>query len=374
MSKITSENHVLSLIDAYFPRRHPSLLLGRGDDCAEFVSASPLALSSDLFLEQVHFRRSYFTAEEVGHKALAVNLSDLAAAGARPLGFSLGLICPADLDADWLEAMFKGMAALARESDIPLAGGDISAGNSLGFCITVWGSAANAQSLFLRRGAEVGDILFTLSPQNPFGVCELGLARLGLEVLEKQGRAAINSYPAACAALLAPKPMLAAGQALSALLLESSRQDQPAHIKAPIHVMDLSDGLARDLPRLLSGLAQQFAAGAEFDRVKTGSRQGYAANLGADLNFEAKNLHPELRAYYAGSEQKALGMALSGGDEYALLCACSPEKLDILNKRLRDAKPFMQILGTVSEVPGIRWQGIDIGDMVSEGGFDHFKA
>jgi thiamine-monophosphate kinase len=370
MSKITSEDHVLSLIDAYFPRRHPGLLLGRGDDCAEFVSASPLALSSDLFLENVHFRRSYFTAEEVGHKALAVNLSDLAAAGAFPLGFSLGLICPADLDADWLEAMFKGMAALARESDIPLVGGDISAGSSLGFCITVWGGASDAKGLFLRRGARAGDILFTLSPQSAQGGCNLGLARLGLEVLEKQGRAAIKSYPAACAALLAPKPMLAAGQALvnamPGLLLEPGWPDLPA----PIYAMDLSDGLARDLPRLLGGLAQQYAAGQEADP---------GAALGADLTFEAENLHPELLAYHAGAEQKAISLALSGGDEYALLCACSPEKLDALrnalcNSMCAEAKPFMQILGTVSEVPGIRRQGTDIGAMIPGGGFDHFKA
>ncbi|MDR1243252.1 MAG: thiamine-phosphate kinase [Deltaproteobacteria bacterium] len=374
MPKVNSEDQILSLLDAEFPRRHPGLILGRGDDCAEFFSASPLAVSSDLFLEHIHFRRSYFTAEEVGYKALAVNLSDLAAAGAYPSGFSLNLICPPALDSAWLAAMFKGMAALARECDLPLVGGDISAGASLGLCITVWGgsragvSGPEAPGAFLRRGAQEGDVLFLLGPQNPWDACSLGLAALGLEVLEKYGRAAIKDYPEACAALLSPKPMLSAGQAMSSLLLEPGWAGRPAPLKA----MDLSDGLRRDLPRLLGGFQQQLAAGAVFapENCRT------AASLGAGLTFTVENLHPELTAYHAGLEQKALGMALSGGDEYALLCACAPEKMDFLRKTLaeRGGAPALQILGLVTEREGIRWQGIRLADILPGTGFDHFEV
>ncbi|MDR2504305.1 MAG: thiamine-phosphate kinase, partial [Deltaproteobacteria bacterium] len=80
-----SEEQVLALLDEYFDPAPPSLELGRGDDCAEFSVHGPLALSTDLFLEDIHFRRAYFLPEEIGRKALAVNLSDLAAAGAAPL-------------------------------------------------------------------------------------------------------------------------------------------------------------------------------------------------------------------------------------------------------------------------------------------------
>jgi thiamine-monophosphate kinase len=372
MSRINSEDQILSLLDAEFPRCHPGLILGRGDDCAEFFSAFPLAVSSDLFLEHIHFRRGYFTAEEVGHKALAVNLSDLAAAGACPVGFSLNLICPPALDSVWLAAMFKGMAALAREHDIPLVGGDISAGASLGLCISVWGRSGadlpgpGAGGAFLRRGAQAGDVLFLLGPQNTQGACVLGLAALGLEVLEKYGRAAVKDYPEACAALLSPKPMLAAGQALSSLVVESGWTALPAPVKA----MDLSDGLLRDLPRLLGGFKQQLAAGAVFARENCRG----AEELGAGLTFSVENLHPELMAYHAGMEQKALGMALSGGDEYALLCACAPEKMDGLRLILaeRGGAPTVQILGLVTESGGICWQGIRIADILPGTGFDHF--
>ena len=74
------------------------MLLGRGDDCAVLGVSGPLCVSTDLFMEDVHFRRSYFTPEDIGWKALAVNLSDLAADGARPMGFTVGLSLPPDAD------------------------------------------------------------------------------------------------------------------------------------------------------------------------------------------------------------------------------------------------------------------------------------
>ena len=81
-----SEDSILACLARHFPATHPSLLLGRGDDCAVLKAGTPLCVSSDLFLEDVHFRRSYFTPEEIGHKALAVNVSDIAACGGRPPG------------------------------------------------------------------------------------------------------------------------------------------------------------------------------------------------------------------------------------------------------------------------------------------------
>jgi len=87
-----SEDSILACLARHFPATHPSLLLGRGDDCAVLKAGTPLCVSSDLFLEDVHFRRSYFTPEEIGHKALAVNVSDIAACGGRPLAFTLALM------------------------------------------------------------------------------------------------------------------------------------------------------------------------------------------------------------------------------------------------------------------------------------------
>ena len=88
-----SEDGILACLARHFPQTHASLLLGRGDDCAVLKAGRPLCVSSDLFLEDIHFRRSYFSPEDMGHKALAVNVSDLAACGSRPLGFTLCLGC-----------------------------------------------------------------------------------------------------------------------------------------------------------------------------------------------------------------------------------------------------------------------------------------
>ena len=98
MSDLVSEDHILARIASHFPNEGPDVLLGRGDDCAVLGVSGPLCVSTDLFMEDVHFRRSYFTPEDIGWKALAVNLSDLAADGARPMGFTVGLSLPPDAD------------------------------------------------------------------------------------------------------------------------------------------------------------------------------------------------------------------------------------------------------------------------------------
>ncbi|MDR2050250.1 MAG: thiamine-phosphate kinase [Deltaproteobacteria bacterium] len=361
-----SEDEVLELLDSCFDPAPPSLRLGRGDDCAEFSVPGLLALSTDLFLEDEHFRLSYFQPEEIGYKALAVNLSDLAAAGALPLAFSLGLICPRRLDKAWLRRVFQGMAALAGEYDLALSGGDISAGDKLGFCISIWGaqrqngrgeaSAAeiSAEARLLRRGAIPGQELFVLGPAD--SCCLLGLPRLGLFRLESGGREAEKSCPGACAALLRPRPQVEAGLALASL-------PRPASVPCPLFVMDVSDGLARDLPRLLRGTQKK------------------TSTPGADLDFSLDLLHPELRVW---AEENArtrkdrakllLEAALAGGEEYVLLGAAAPELLP----SIREAAAGLPVparldrIGRVTGRPGLRWQGRPLEDVISVRAFDHF--
>lgn len=360
---IKSEDQILAVIDSFFPRRHPSLLLGRGDDCAEFACASPLALSTDLSLDDIHFRSSYFSPAEIGHKALAVNLSDLAAAGAVPLGFSLGFICTRELPLAALQGIFRGMAALAAAHDLPLSGGDITVGDKLGFSITVWGGAPSGLSgrpvPFLRRGAAEGDVIFFLGPA-PAG---LGLARLGLDMLERHGRAAVGDYPAACDALLQPRPQLEAGRRFA--LLADSFQTERGLSAPPLKVMDVSDGLRRDLPRLLDG----------YGRLEAANDSPKSARLGADLDFPPRALHPEiLRARQVTEDGRGLALVLEGGDEYGLLGACAPELLPALQAEAAGLPETSLLpLGRVSAAPGIRWRGKDIGDMLPGDGFDHFS-
>ena len=165
------------LIRRHFQRPLPAgsgaVVLGIGDDCA-LLQPSPghqLAISSDMLVEGRHFFADV-DPEALGHKALAVNLSDLAAMGARPLGFTLALALP-QADNDWLAGLARGLFALADAHACPLVGGDTTRG-PLNICITVMGELRPGQAM--RRGAaQSGDDLY-LSGRT-------GEARLALELL-----------------------------------------------------------------------------------------------------------------------------------------------------------------------------------------------
>src|SRR5438552_5568081 len=159
------------LIDTYFKRDVKRAALGVGDDCALLAPSAgmQLAVSSDMLVEGRHFLATV-APERLGHKALAVNLSDLAACGAKPLAFTLALALPR-ADAGFLDGFSRGLFALADAHDCELIGGDTTQG-PLNICITVFGEVPPGQAL-LRSGARAGDDLYVSGT--------LGDARLALE-------------------------------------------------------------------------------------------------------------------------------------------------------------------------------------------------
>lgn len=349
MSALCSEDHVLRLVDEAFPRATDAFSVGRGDDCAVWVPGGPVCVSTDLFLEDVHFRRRYFSAEDVGWKSLAVNLSDLAAMGARPVGFSMGLALPPDVDESFVRGLLQGMAGVLRtlpaaDGPVCLSGGDISRAEKLHMCVTVFGETDGEKPL-LRGGCQPGDMIFAVG--------RLGLARLGLMVLEANGGTSAcpatlsqEAYPAACTALLRPVPRVREGLRLRAL-----RQRGEARIS----LMDVSDGLGRDLPRLL-GLPG--AVG-----------QGRGRSMGAELTLPAP--HEECRRYAESqgwSRERLDAELMAGGDDYALLGTCEPK----LAAQLMVALPEITPLGEVTDSGELRCSGQNLSE--SGKGFDHFKA
>lgn len=323
-----SEEAILACVDTFFPGAHQSLLLGRGDDCAIFNWNPRTCVSHDLFIEDVHFRRSYFEPDDAGYKALAVNISDLAAMGAKPLAFTLGLGLPAWIDMHWLERFFAGMSQLARQEDMALAGGDLSRADRLHISITVFGSALPGHSLLVRGGSMPGDTIFVIGA--------LGLARAGLRELEIAGRSALANWPRACAAHLRPQPLTSAGLMLARV----------AHNSRPPALMDVSDGLIHDLRRLLGHTL-------------------HTAGLGAALTLEPGLLHPEVIRSAAAHGLDPVREACLGGEDYALLGTCAPDMASIL----RLAVPGFHMIGTVTEPGPISCNGED---MTSIPGFDHF--
>ena len=322
-----SEDDILALLSGHFPVSGPELLLGRGDDCAVLRPGGPLAVTCDVFVEDVHFRRRYFSAADIGYKALAVNLSDLASAGARPSGFVLGLTLTGSEDEAWLHDFAGGMAELARRWRVGLAGGDLARASGLHVSITAWGFLPAELERGLRRArAREGDILFCIGA--------LGLARAGLKLLESadgpdQAAKLLADWPAACAAHLRPRPLVDEGGLLARLA--ASAPDRYS-------LMDVSDGLARDVPRLLGG-------------------------RGALIDLPADSLPDEVRRYAGEHGLDAASFAFEGGEDYALAGTCPPERWAELARAL----PEVRRLGVVS--------GGEIilnGRVRSQGGFDHF--
>ncbi|MCL1939031.1 MAG: class II aldolase/adducin family protein [Desulfovibrionaceae bacterium] len=326
---LACEDDVLALVNLFFPSRTPHVPFGRGHDCAELVAfGSTLALSTDMFWEDTHFRRSYFTPEEAGAKALITAVSDLAAAGAAPLGFSLGLLLPEGLSRAALSGVLQGMARKAHEYGMTLSGGDLARGDRLGFSVTVWGKPVEDAPFLRRDQPEPGDTLFLI------GAC--GLARVGLWALEQEGRAAMTEWPKACAAHLKPEALLRQGQQLALLAREASRSGSPARIS----LMDVSDGLARDLPRLLGGFGAELA----FDPALVPAETARAAS---SLGFSPEELF------------------FLGGEDYALLGSC-PQSLW---PRISALIPEARFLGRVCRENVIAHNG----KTLNLRGFDHFS-
>ena len=317
---LRSEDSFLALIDRYFPNTHAHMPLGRGDDCAVLRAPDWMCLTADMFVEDVHFRRTYFSPEDIGYKALAVNLSDIAGMGARPLGFALNLMATGRESDEFCEGLVSGMADLAREHDLPLVGGDLSRGPALAVAITMWGKSQ--KRFLLRRNCQPGDLLFCLG--------DVGLARCGLSVLERDDESLRWRFPEAVEAHLRPQIRLEQAQTLGEF--EQVRG-----------LMDVSDGLMQDLPRFVG------------------------PGFGVEVFMSESEVHPEVVEFareFAGLP--GVEQALLGGEDYALLGAAAPEASHFLEREF----PEILWLGKVVERSGIYLDGARL-DLK---GFDHFGA
>lgn len=322
------------LIARYF--RHPvrRAALGVGDDCA-LLRISPghqLAVSSDMLVQGRHFLAGA-DPQGLGHKALAVNLSDLAACGAQPLAFTLALALPA-VDPLWLEPFSQGLLALARMHDCELVGGDTTAG-PLNICITVFGevpaSDGRGQAL-LRSGARPGDDLYVSGT--------LGDARLALESLRGQWSLPDTVLDTATRRLHQPTPRVALGMALRGLASAA---------------IDISDGLLGDLGHVL----EASGVGA---RVQVDSPARMLACGGAALDACVPQWHQ-------------LACVLAGGDDYELAFTAAPGLRDAVAAAARASATPVTRFGCIESEPGIRVLGARgeplHGDWRS---FDHFNA
>ncbi len=299
------------LIARHFKRPVRRAALGVGDDCALLAprSGMQIAVSSDMLVEGRHFFAGT-DPEALGHKALAVNLSDLAACGAEPLGFTLALALPQQDDA-WLAAFARGLLALADAHGCELVGGDTTRG-PLNICITVFGEVPAGQAL-LRSGAQPGDDIYVSGT--------LGDARLALEALRDGIVLAEEVLVRAQARLERPSPRVALGLALRGIATSA---------------IDLSDGLTGDLGHVLraSGVGASIQA-VEIPNLIAANAYRISAGSQIDQNFW-------------------LQCVLAGGDDYELAFTAPPSARAQVEATARAAATPVTRIGQTEKQSGLR--------------------
>lgn len=309
------------LIKRHFTRPAPGALLGVGDDCAllQVTHGKVLAVSSDMLVSGTHF---FPQADPylLGHKTLAVNLSDLAAMGAYPRWATLAISLPS-ADESWLEQFSAGFFALANRYGVDLIGGDTTRG-PLNLCVTIFGEVDAGQAL-RRSGAQAGDEIWV---SGVLGDAALALAHL-------QGRIALpeNQFSACAAALHQPQPRVALGLALRGVASSA---------------IDISDGLTGDLAHILE-----------------------ASGVGAEIEYARIPVSAIVREF--PDQSMGRRCALSGGDDYEL-CFTAPAHShdEIIRISEQLALPLSRI-GCI-----VAGQGISdpAGNPINfEGGYDHFR-
>ncbi|MBI4302855.1 MAG: thiamine-phosphate kinase [Chloroflexi bacterium] len=257
-----------------------NLVLGIGDDAAAWHADGSVQLATvDALVQNVHFSLDITPWEELGWRALAANLSDIAAMGGLPSYALVSLALPGDTEDEDITTLYKGMLRLAKHFGVAIIGGNISSAPVVVIDITVIGKASRAEQLLKRSAAKVGDKVAVTG--------YLGAAAAGLEMLKKHLEFDAESL-ALRKAFLQPYPRVSEGQ----ILVEYG-------VKAAI---DISDGLVADLGHICE--SSQVGARIEVDRVP---------------------LHPAAKANFG---DRAIELALSGGEDYELLFAAPAATID----------------------------------------------
>lgn len=338
------------LIRAHFARLgagRGDVVLGVGDDCAllRVPPGQELAVSIDTLVAGVHFLPEV-DPEALGHKSLAVGLSDLAAMGAEPAWATLALTLPAE-DNRWLEAFAAGFAALARDHEVALVGGDTTRG-PLSISVQVHGLVPAGRAI-RRAGACPGDLVCVSGT--------LGDAGLALRDL-LAGR---DVEPGLRDRLERPTPRVALGLALRGLATA---------------MIDISDGLAADLGHILEESGAVVARG---ERRGDASSPGYrmdeggatTPNLGAEIQLAALPLSPAVSARLAREPDWSLPLA--SGDDYELCFTLPPARAGELTGLAVALGLPLTSIGRILPIPGLVCLGPDGRHWTPErGGYNHF--
>lgn len=317
------------IIRQYFSQASPTSVLGVGDDAA-IVAVSPgkeLVVSTDTLVSGQHFFEDT-DPYKLGHKSLAVNLSDMAAMGATPRWAMLALTLPKPLiqeNTQWLDQFAKGFYSLAQEHQVELIGGDTTCG-PLNICVQIMGEIEQGKGL-LRSRAQANDDIWV---SGCLGDAAMALAH------EQQRLVLQSDELAQClSALLTPTPRIKLGQQLT----------KYAH-----SAIDISDGLLADLGHILE-----------------------CSDVGATVKINTMACSTVLQKYLP--QAQAINCWLAGGDDYELCFTAPPINRDEIERISTELSIPLTCIGKITDAKGLTVQGIDGSVLTQEKkGYDHFNT
>jgi len=328
----TSENRLIQLLEHRYPARSPLVKKGIGDDAAviQLPEAKEFWLvTTDMLVETVDFSREWTNPKQLGRKSMSVNLSDLAAMGARPRFFTVSMAIPADVAERWIVEFHDGLTERGNLQGAHLVGGDLSrAERHIVISVTAMGESKNRKVLY-RSGGKAGDLFYVTG--------ELGRSAAGLRLLRKSGvRTRSRSGREAIQAHRDPEPRCGAGLWLAQCGFVSC-------------MMDLSDGLSMDLPRLCA-----------------------ASGVGAEIRVSNLPVFPGSALWGCDPVE----LALDGGEDYELLFAVPKSRSRILEKEYPATLPRITRIGEMTPDAGSVWAIGANGKRyrLPERGYDHFEA
>jgi len=309
-------------------RQSDDVELGIGDDAAIWSPASgrSIVITTDALIEGVHFRLDWTDWASLGHKMLAVNLSDVAAMGASPRIATVVLGLTGDELVSDLESLYAGAGSLAAAYGVVIAGGDVvRVPHDITLSVTLLGDVSHGHAM-TRAGAQPGDLIVVSGT--------LGASAAGLALLER-GSDPGTTGPLLIGAHLRPNPRIAPGQ----LLREHGATS----------AMDLSDGLLGDLPKILR-----------------------ASGVSGEVDVESVPILPAVRALFPGEFEQ---FALRGGEDYELLLTAPPDRFDTLRQRASEAGATLTVIGRIvaaADEPSLTLLRDSVPVDADPGAFDHF--
>jgi thiamine-monophosphate kinase len=304
--------------------RDERLLIGIGDDAAAWQGDGSIELATvDSFIQDVHYPSGIVHWPELGGKALAVNLSDIAAMGGLPRYALVSLALPPETEVDNITALYTGLLRLAGEYGVTIVGGDTSSAPLVVISITVLGSSPQKR-LLTRSSAKVGEVIAVTG--------NLGAAAAGLEMLKQNLEFEAEAAARFGQAFFRPTPRLAEGQ----LLLEQG-------VKTAI---DISDGLLADLGQIAK-----------------------ASKVGARIEAERVPVEPLVKAAFS---DRALELALTGGEDYELLFTTGAETIEKVKKAASCPVTVIGEISTGPEVTVVNDKGKPL--ELDRAGWEHFTS